>query len=453
MLYMTYKSYNILSMDLEYSKGFSDDNLDKFFGRMSRFDNDSAYSEIINEKAIEKLRKIWIEHMKEKFEATKRADTAFGKFLKKYPMEFKEICCLLELINAGSGKFCFLEDDEDDKDENPFAKYKVRYESSQLKRFKLVYKIVNPLTPLKMVYQVSYKAQLALKNKKYTNEYEQLDMALEEDSKRNSPDALDSLYYVIEPKARFDDLIISDKIKESLKSAIARDEQKEKIFKKWGFKKVIEYGKGTTINFRGPPGTGKTLAANVVAKELGKKLLMVRYDQLQNMFVGVTEKHIQRVFKLASKKNAVLFFDEADAIALDRSTLEKSWEMSQVNTLLKELERFDGVCIFATNFAQKYDPAFERRLTMHIDFPMPDMAQCKKILNNLLPLKSREKNLSFDSLSLEDFSGGDLKNIALNAAGMAAKDNTEKISLEHVKEAISMARHSNTSKYDVSYLG
>ena len=88
---------------------------------------------------------------------------------------------------------------------------------------------------------------------------------------------------------------------------------------------------------------------------------MVRYDQLQNCFVGVTEKHIQRVFKIAKTKNAVLFFDEADAIALSRSNLQQSWEMSQVNTLLKELERFDGICIFATNFAEKYDQAFERR--------------------------------------------------------------------------------------------
>jgi SpoVK/Ycf46/Vps4 family AAA+-type ATPase len=195
------------------------------------------------------------------------------------------------------------------------------------------------------------------------------------------------------------------------------------------------------------------MAANVIAKELGKKLLMVRYDQIQNMWVGETEKHIQRIFSIASKKNAVLFFDEADAIALNRATLEQSWEMSQVNTLLKELERFEGVCIFATNFASKYDPAFERRLTMHINFQMPNKEQCRQILDKLLPKKSREKSFDLNSLDIEGLSGGDLKNIALNAAGIAAKKNADRISIEHVKEAITMAKVSDKSYCKNLYLG
>ena len=144
----------------------------------------------------------------------------------------------------------------------------------------------------------------------------------------------------------------------------------------------------------------------------------------------------ERVFKLAKAKDAVLFFDEADAIALDRGSLEKSWEMSQVNTLLKELERFEGVCVFATNFSEKYDAAFERRLTMHIDFDMPDKQQCQKILDKLLPKKSRDKDISIYELDLEFLSGGLIKNIVLNASGFAARDNADKIMQEHLKEAI-----------------
>ena len=245
---------------------------------------------------------------------------------------------------------------------------------------------------------------------------------------------------MIEPKFNFDDLVAPKELINNLKTALAREKNKDKIFNRWGFKNVIDYGRGTTLNFRGPPGTGKTLAANCFANELGRKLLMVRYDQLQNCFVGVTEKHIQMVFKLAKMKNAVLFFDEADAIALSRSFLERSWEMSQVNTLLKELERFEGVCIFATNFAEKYDPAFERRLTMHIDFKLPDKEQSLKILDTLLPKKSRDKNFSFEALNLADLSGGDIKNVVLNAAGIAAKEKSSKISNEHIEEAISIVR-------------
>jgi AAA+ superfamily predicted ATPase len=307
---------------------------------------------------------------------------------------------------------------------------------------------------MKAVYEVSYKAQLALKNRKYTDEYQQLDMGLEEESKRNSPDELESLYYIIESKFNFNDLVASEKLMKNLKSALSRETNKDKIFKDWGLGKVIEYGRGTTLNFRGPPGTGKTLAANCLAKELNKKLLMVRYDQLQNCFVGVTEKHIQMVFKIAKAKNAVLFFDEADAIALSRKNLEKSWEMSQVNTLLKELERFDGVCIFATNFAEKYDTAFERRLTMHIDFDMPNKEQCIKILDKILPKKSRDKKLSLNGLNLNGFSGGDIKNIVLNAAGIASRDKSDKIKRKHIREALALVKSGKSSNEnkDLNYI-
>ena len=180
---------------------------------------------------------------------------------------------------------------------------------------------------------------------------------------------------------------------------------------------------------------------------------MVRYDQIQSAYVGQTEKHIQRIFNLAGKKNAVLFFDEADAIALNRASLERSWEMSQVNTLLKELERFEGVCIFATNFAKKYDPAFERRLTLHIDFTLPDKSQGHKILEMLIPKKSREKGFKLDNLNIEGFSGGDLKNIALNAAGIAAKRNAENISVKDVEESIKLANDLKKNTYKTAYLG
>ncbi len=448
---MIYTSYKDILKDLEYSKIIFDGNFSLY--TMRRYGDEAHYHPLLENKVLDNLKKEWFDHIKEKYNQSKNTNTSLGKFLKKFPLEFKEFCCLMDLLNRGTGRFSLFDEDEDDREENPFVKHKVRYESSQLRRLKLVYRIINPLRPFKTTYEVSYKAQLSLKNRKYTSEYEQLDMALEEESKISSPESLNSLYYSINPKFTLNDLIVSDKVKSNLMTAISRDKQKDKIFKNWGFKNVIEYGKGTTLNFRGPPGTGKTMAAHVIAKELGKKLLIVRYDQIKNMWVGETEKHIQRIFTLASKKNAVLFFDEADAIALNRATLEHSWEMSQVNTLLKELERFDGVCIFATNFSSKYDPAFERRLTMHIDFLMPNKEQCRQILDKLLPRKSREKNLDINSLEIEGFSGGDIKNIVLNAAGIAAKNNADKISINHIKEAIAMVNVSNKSYCRNLYLG
>ena len=446
---MIYSSYMQVAKDINYMEQFGADEGRGFYG--------SYYEpgEYVDRRTINKLKKEWTKHVKEKYELTKKSKGPLGRFLAAYPLRFKEFCVLLDLIEENNERSDFEIDNGMKEGKDIFKKHRVRYESSQLRRFGLVYKIVNPLRPMKTVYEVSYKAQLALKNRKYTDEYRQLDMALEEESKRNSPDELDSLYYVSEPEADLSDLVAPRELKEKLRSALSRETKKEQIFRKWGFGKVIKYGRGTTLNFRGPPGTGKTLAAHCIAKELNRKLLTVRYDQLQSSFVSMTEKHIHMVFKIAKTKNAVLFFDEADAIALNRSGLQRSWEMSQVNTLLKELERFEGVCIFATNLAEKYDPAFERRLTMHIDFNLPATAQRVEILRKVLPKKARDKDLSLEGLNLEGLSGGDLKNVALNAAGIAAKEDSEKIRRSHIEEAIRIVRSGRYAEKDgeATYLG
>lgn len=395
---MSYNNYHQFKEDLDY------------FDEIREADFRGDYHDIvIVDNAKKKLAALWLERVINKYEDTKQKNNWFGKIIKKYDLPCKEFACLLELTSGIGGSNIFRIKKSDDDEEDAFRKYKVKFESSKLKKYKLVFKLVDPREPMSERYEVSYKCQLELKNKKYTEEYEQLDLALEEESQRSSPDSLDSLYYVIQPNTSFNDLIVEEKIKQNLQAAVARARQTDRIFKHWGLGEVIEYGRGTTLNFRGPPGTGKTMAAHCLANELGEKLLMVRYDQLQNCYIGETEKRIQRVFKLAKIKKAVLFFDEADAIALDRGTLNKSWEMSQVNTLLKELERFEGVCIFATNFAEKYDAAFERRLTMHIDFTLPTKEQAQAILNKLLPQKSRDKSLNLSEINVNGFSGGDLK--------------------------------------------
>lgn len=439
---MSYNNYHQFKEDL--------DHFDEIVG--ADLIRSMRYREfVIVDNAQKKLGALWLNRIEEKYEETKKKNNSFGKFIKKYNLPCKEFACLLELMHELKGLTMIFRIRKGSATESdPFRKYKVNFESSKLKKHKLVFKIVDPSEPMSECYKISYKAQLELKNKKYAEEYEQLDLALEEEARRNSPDSLDSLYYVIEPNINFKDLIVDEKTKQSLLVAVDRDRQADRIFKRWGFGEVIEYGRGTTLNFRGPPGTGKTMAAHCLAKELGKKLLMVRYDQLQNCYVGETEKNIQRVFKLAKTKKAVLFFDEADAIALKRASLTQSWEMSQVNTLLKELERFEGVCIFATNFAEKYDPAFERRLTMHIDFLLPNKEQSSIILNKLLPKKSRDKNLNLNEINAEGFSGGDLKNVVLNAAGIAAKNNSPKLKNEHLREAMGMKP---TSEEEVNYFG
>lgn len=424
---MVYNTYKEVIADMEYANEIS-------------YDPDEEFDKKV------KLTILWRKKIKQKYEDTKNSNTKLGKFLKMYPLSLKELRILVELI--GDHDFYF----GISSNQSIFEKYRLKYNRSNLRKHKLVFKIRNPKTPMSTDYVVSYRAQLALLGKKYTSEYEELDMAMEEESNRGL-DGLDTLYYTIKPNVGFKDLIVDDKLKQDLFSAVARADNHDKIFKEWGLGRVIDYGRGTTLNFRGPPGTGKTMAANCLAKELDKLLLMVRYDQIQSMWVGETEKHIQRVFKLAKSKKAILFFDEADAIAHNRAGLEKSWEMSAVNTLLKELERFEGVCIFATNFSEKYDKAFERRLTMHIDFKLPTESQGALILDKILPNKARAKGLTLEGLNLAGLSGGDIKNVALNAAGIAAKEKTEKIERAHIKEAIIMANcKKGREKKDIGYI-
>jgi len=249
------------------------------------------------------------------------------------------------------------------------------------------------------------------------------------------------------------DLIIDKEVKKKLDLAIFKDKNKDKMKRK--FSNILEYGTGTILNFRGTPGTGKTMAANCIAKKLRKKLLSVRYDQLQNMYIGETEKNISKVFNLAKRKKAVLFFDEADAVAMTRASAERSWEMSQINTLLKELEQFDGFCIFATNFSSKFDPAFERRFLMHLDFNLPSKENASLIFQKLMPKDIIYSTVELDKFNVENFSGGDIKKIVLNLTTRFMTNN-KKLTSKQIQEGIDdlkKEKGQEINKGEVNYLG
>ena len=151
------------------------------------------------------------------------------------------------------------------------------------------------------------------------------------------------------------------------------------IFGRWGLGERHTAGRGLAFNFAGPPGTGKTICAEAIAHELGMKLLVVDYAQAESMWFGETPKNIVAAFRAAAEQNAVLFFDEADAIATRRSVgaiLPHDRESNlTINVLLRELEAFNGIVIFATNLAANFDPAFERRIRTHVLFEMPGMEE------------------------------------------------------------------------------
>lgn len=225
---------------------------------------------------------------------------------------------------------------------------------------------------------------------------------------------------LLTPRIRLNDLVLPAPVHEALQTALAHARHADVLYTAWGLGERIAYGRGAVLLFCGPPGTGKTAAAEALANELEKPLLVADYAKIQNCFVGQTEKNIARMFRDARASDAVLFWDEADAMFFDRDAASRTWEVRDVNVLLQEIERFEGVCILATNRDAQLDAALERRLSLKVAFPRPDRASRREIFARMLPSKlPLQADVDIDSLATHDLSGGEIKNIVLNAARKA----------------------------------
>ncbi|MBI3944546.1 MAG: AAA family ATPase [Armatimonadetes bacterium] len=255
------------------------------------------------------------------------------------------------------------------------------------------------------------------------------------------------LVELITPRKTFADVILPDKTRRALADTLVQIEKHHLIFGSWGLGERHTTGTGLIFNFAGPPGTGKTICAEAVANLLGRRLYKVRYSELESCWAGETGKNIVAVFREARQQDAVLFFDEADSIASRRFTamsLGYEREANQaVNILLKELEYYDGVVIFATNLCANFDPAFERRVRTHILFEMPGVHERELIWKaQLHPTKTPlAGDVDFRALA-EEFavSGGDVKNAVLKAAQIAAgeegQDHRKRIAQRHFRQAM-----------------
>ncbi|HEV8658099.1 MAG TPA: ATP-binding protein [Thermoanaerobaculia bacterium] len=235
---------------------------------------------------------------------------------------------------------------------------------------------------------------------------------------------------LVTPQRTFADVILPPATRRSLEEALAQVRNHSLIFTRWGLGERHSSGLGLAFNFAGPPGTGKTICAEAIAHSLGMKLLVVDYAEVESMWAGETPKNIVAAFRSAADQRAVLFFDEADSIAGRRSTAAVNLPYQReanitVNVLLRELEAFNGVVIFATNLAANFDPAFERRIRAHVRFEMPGVEEREQIWRvqihpNKTPLAP---DVDFRQLA-ERFpvSGGDIKNAVIKAASSAAAE-------------------------------
>src|SRR5499433_479724 len=233
----------------------------------------------------------------------------------------------------------------------------------------------------------------------------------------------------VTPERTLADVVLPAQTRRTLEQALAQVRNHTLIYRNWGLGERHTSGRGLTFNFAGPPGTGKTICAEAVAHAVGMKLLVVDYAEAESMWVGETPKNIAAIFRAAAEQNAVLFFDEADAIATRRSTggtLPYDREMNlTVNVLLRELEAFNGIVIFATNLAANFDPAFERRIRTHVLFEMPGLEERVRIWQLQIHPKKTPLAPDVDFRKLAEryvVSGGDIKNAVIKAAAAAAAE-------------------------------
>lgn len=244
-------------------------------------------------------------------------------------------------------------------------------------------------------------------------------------------------------KVNFDSVILPTEKKNAIIDAIKQVDNHDLIFDTWGFGDVFEKGTAISMLFWGEPGTGKTLMAQAIADRYDYKLTTISTAEVETPEPGGAERNIQRYFKEAGDKS-VLLFDECDSLISDRKHLGMIMA-AQVNALLTALETHKGVVIFTTNRLGALDPAFDRRLSLKLEFEMPDVEHRIMIWKRMFPQQAPvAKNLNWETFAQVEIAGGHIKNVVLRAARRAA-NTTKKITNDIVAEALIEELHSNQS--------
>jgi AAA+ superfamily predicted ATPase len=258
-------------------------------------------------------------------------------------------------------------------------------------------------------------------------------------ARRQSGHELSVLTRRIEPVYGWDDLVLPGESTAQLREICRRTELRERVLEDWGFGSKLSRGRGTAVLFAGPPGTGKTMAAEVVARELGVDLFTIDLSAVISKYIGETEKNLERIFTAAGEADAILFFDEADALFGKRSEVRDAHDRYaniEVAYLLQRMEQYDGIAILATNLRQHLDDAFTRRLAFVVDFPFPADAERRRIWELALASAPLAAGVDLELLARHyQLSGGSIRNAALQAAFLAAGDGMP-VGMPHLLDAV-----------------
>ena len=244
----------------------------------------------------------------------------------------------------------------------------------------------------------------------------------------------------LSPGYSFDDLVLPDRQRDLLHSISAYLRHRDRVLSEWGYERTVARTQGLKVLFAGESGTGKTMAAQVLAAELGLDLFRVDLATVVSKYIGETEKNLERIFTAADGSNAILFFDEADALFGKRSEVSDSHDRYaniEVAYLLQRMELYPGAVILATNFKRNIDDGFIRRLDFVVDFPFPEADDRKKIWRLVLPAAAPvSDDIDLDFLATQfKLSGGAIRNCSLAAAFRAADEDGE-ISMGHLVRAV-----------------
>jgi SpoVK/Ycf46/Vps4 family AAA+-type ATPase len=250
---------------------------------------------------------------------------------------------------------------------------------------------------------------------------------------------LAALAHKIEPHYTWDDIVLPPDRLQLLREICNHVKYRAQVYTEWGFDRKLSLGKGLNVLFAGPSGTGKTMAAEVIAQDLSLDLYKIDLSQVVSKYIGETEKNLDRVFREAQTSNAILFFDEADALFGKRSEVKDAHDRYaniEIGYLLQKMEEYEGVAILATNLRANLDEAFARRMHFLVEFPFPDEEYRYHIWRRIFPPEAPlADDLDFHSLARSfKLSGGNIKNMAIAAAFLAAEQGCS-IGREHVWRA------------------
>jgi SpoVK/Ycf46/Vps4 family AAA+-type ATPase len=240
--------------------------------------------------------------------------------------------------------------------------------------------------------------------------------------------------------ASWDQVSLPDEMLDSIRELIGRARHGRTVFDDWGYDERIATARGITALFYGPPGTGKTMVAGLIARELGLELYRVDLAKVMSKWIGETEKHLGELFDAAEDGRIMLLFDEADSLFAKRTEVKSSndrYANLEVNYLLQRLDAFEGVALLTTNLDGSIDPAFKRRLSMRMYFPLPDEEQRAQLwaahVTSRIPTAGV---LDFGALARRfPLSGGYIRNSALRAAFLAAQEG-KALTQQHLERAV-----------------